>query len=57
MLMVGYFLHFIDENVICYIADLIRNSLINHSDGWFKIYETDKNTYLLSKLRRLFIFI
>jgi hypothetical protein len=55
--MVGYFLHFIEENVIGFIADLVRNMLIENGDGWFKVYETDKNTYLLSKLRRLFIFI
>jgi hypothetical protein len=57
MLMTGYFLHFIDENIILYIAELIRKELIKYADGWFKIYELDKNTYLLSKLRRFFIFI
>ena len=36
---------------------MVRKELLKHSEGWFKIYELDKNTYLLSKLRRLFIFI
>lgn len=55
--MVGYFTHFIEENVITAIAKLIRKELEDQPEGWFKIYETDRQTYLLSKLRRLFIFI
>jgi hypothetical protein len=38
LLMVGYFLHFIDSNIIGYISNLIRNNLIQNADGWFKIY-------------------
>lgn len=55
--MVGYFTHYIDEKLIESISTMIRKMLVEKPEGWFKIYETDRNTYLLSKLRRLFIFI
>ena len=35
----------------------MRKELLTHPDGWFKVYNTDKNTYLMSKLRRLFILV
>lgn len=57
MLMVGYFLHFIDEKVIGSIADMIRKELVDQPEGWFKVYDGDRNSYLLTKLRRFFIFV
>ena len=57
LLMVGYFTHFIETHIITFIAEIIRKALLEHPDGWFKIYETDKNTYLMSKLRRLLILV
>jgi hypothetical protein len=57
MLMAGYFTHFVEEEVIYKIAADIRKELLASPDGWFKVYNTDRNTYLMSKLRRLFILI
>ena len=39
------------------LSSEIRNLLRQEPDGWFRLYEENKFTYLDSKLRRLFVVI
>ena len=56
-MMVGYFTNHLSDQIITPIAKMIRKHLEEHPEGWFKIYTTDRSTYLISKLRRLFVFV
>jgi len=38
LLMVGYFNNFMETHIIEPVAHIIRKNLIEHTDGWFKIY-------------------
>lgn len=57
LLMVGYFTHYLNTKVITPMAKTIRKELEEHPEGWFNLMKTDRDTYLMSKLRRLFILI
>lgn len=53
----GAFYSAFNEFIIEPLASLIKDLLMEEAEGWFRMYDFDREAYMCSKLRRLVIMI